>query len=93
MDISIVCSGNSNSINLFTSVFNKAVQKYYSDSSETLDIPAPKGSYNSATVYFILGKYGSQKSYYIQTIRTSSKNIGGSVGVRKLQLKFLSPST
>lgn len=53
------CIGTSNSINMFTDIFNKIVNAFASFTDRQVTIPSPTTQYNQAIVYFFIGRFGS----------------------------------
>lgn len=76
---------------MFKNVFGQSINKYYLDSKTTISITEPSQTYTEATIFFILGTFGSQKSYYIQDIRVLSNNIEGAL-TRRLKIRFVNPT-
>lgn len=46
VDTDIICTGSSNSINLFTNILGKSIPSFYSSTSPAFQIPQQGGSFN-----------------------------------------------
>lgn len=85
------CTGTSNSINLYTSLFGRTIPTFSSSPDQMTTIPSPDTSnYNEAIIYILIGTFGSSKIEYIQSIRTVGR-ISGSTGTRTLRVRFVNP--